>query len=56
MTEAAMSVVGPDARDAYIRARAQHRFLPVFKTKKEILFTFLSQQTYIMLFYIQIVV
>ena len=47
VTEAAMSVVGPDARDGYIRlARAQHReFLTVFKTKKEILFTFLCQQT-----------
>ena len=36
VTEAAMSVVGPDARDGYISARAQHReFLPVFKTNKK---------------------
>ena len=46
VTEAAMLVVGPDARDEYIRARPQQReFLHMFKTKKEILFTFLSQQT-----------
>ena len=37
VTEVAMSLVGPDARDGYIRARAQHKeFLTVFKTKKEI--------------------
>ncbi|XP_065647557.1 uncharacterized protein LOC136077054 [Hydra vulgaris] len=44
VTVASMSVVGPDARDGYIRARAQHReLLPVFKTKKEILINFQCQ-------------
>jgi hypothetical protein len=41
VTVASMSVVGPYARDGYIRARAQHReLLPVFKTKKDILLNF----------------
>nr|XP_047127151.1 uncharacterized protein LOC124808078 [Hydra vulgaris] len=41
VTVASMSVVGPYARDGYIRDRAKHReLLPVFKTKKEILLSF----------------
>ena len=38
VTEAASAVVGAEARDGYVRARAQHReILPVFRTKRDIL-------------------
>ena len=38
VTEAAAAVVGFDARDGFIRARAHHREdLPEFKSKKDIL-------------------
>ena len=41
VTEAASSVVGQEARDGFIRARAHHReAMPVFKSKKHILATF----------------
>ena len=40
VTEAASAVVGAEARDGYVRARAQHReILPVFRTKRDILCT-----------------
>ena len=41
MIEAAGAVVGQEARDGFIRARAHHReAMPVFTTKKHILMTF----------------
>ena len=42
VTEAAASVCGQEARDGYIRARLHDREeVPTFKTKKNILATFL---------------
>lgn len=45
VTEAAKAVVGPEARDGYIRARAHHRDgMPIFKTKKNIMCLFQSKK------------